>query len=114
MHWCRNVHPLVELGCGRSGQCLNFFFFFTMDESTLISCGEQDTVQSNSYTHFFVIKCTNCTSNSSFKNTSPFLIEIFFKSILGDVCSDKKLQSGHLLVEISAANQSQLFSNCKK
>lgn len=74
----------------------------------------ETTLQTNCFTHIFVIKCTDIISNGSFRNTSPFLITKTFQSIPSDVCTIKNLHSSDLLVEASSANRLQLHSNCKE
>lgn len=66
------------------------FSFFTMDGSISLSsasptCEEQQTVQNYFFIFFFIIKHTGSISDSSFKNTSSFLIAKTFQSSLDNV-----------------------------
>ena len=64
------------------------------------------------FTQYFIVKCTDSTSNTSFRNISPFLIAKTCHSILREVHSIKKLECGDLMVEVSSANQSNILSKC--
>ena len=76
-----------------------------------LPCGEQLNVQNSYFTRYFIVKRTDSTSNTSFKNTSPFLIAKTFHSILGEVRSIKKLKSGDLMIEVSSVDESNML--CK-
>ena len=82
--------------------------------STSLPCEEQQNRQASSFTHYFIIKHIDSTSKNSFKSTSPFLIAKSLQSVLGEVHSIRKLKSDDLLVEVSAATKSNIFSRSTK
>ena len=89
-----------------------FFIEKNSTSSFSLPCEEQLNVQNSYFTRSFIVKHTDSTSNTSFKNTLPFLIAETFHSILGEVHSIKKFKSGVLMVEVSSANQSNTLSKC--
>ena len=94
-----------------------FACFFAMDKNNIASspsllCGEQQISPNLCFTRYFIVKRIDNNSNTSFKNTSPFLIVKTFHSILGDAHGIRKLQSGDLMVEVSSAKQSNILSAC--
>ena len=80
--------------------------------SPSLPCGEQQIAQTPCFTRYFIVKRIDNTSNTSFKNTSPFFTAKTFHSFLGDTHGIRKLQSGDLMVEVFSAKQSSIISAC--
>ena len=69
-------------GVSRSLNLLYFIMDVKDTSSTSLPCGEQKIVQTFNFSRYFIIKRTDCTSNDSFKITSPFLIAKTFQCAL--------------------------------
>lgn len=114
MHWCAAPCWLGREWCDWCLNCIvfsygwkyvNFFYFFPINNKlywTFLSY------------FFFIIHRTDSVSDSSFKKTSLFLISKIFQSVLGGVCSIKKLHSGDFLVKVTSASPSELLSKVKR
>ena len=91
--------------------------FFSMDKNSITSSPsllyeEQQIVLTHCFTRYFIIKLIDNISNTSFKNTSPFLITKTFHSVLRDAHKIRKLQSSDTMVEVPSAKQSSILSAC--
>ncbi|GBM97935.1 hypothetical protein AVEN_228361-1 [Araneus ventricosus] len=69
---------------------------------------ESTSKRSNFPTYFIIHRIS--TSNETFHNVSPFLVEKGITSSVGEVKSTKKLRSGDLLVEVESPMQAKLIA----
>ncbi|GBN17300.1 hypothetical protein AVEN_131247-1, partial [Araneus ventricosus] len=66
----------------------------------------ESTSKRNNFPTYFIIHRIS-TSNETFHNVSPFLVEKGITSSVGEVKSTKKLRSGDLLVEVESPKQAK-------
>ncbi|GBN38828.1 hypothetical protein AVEN_265111-1 [Araneus ventricosus] len=66
----------------------------------------ESTSKRNNFPTYFIIHRIS-TSNETFHNVSPFLVEKGITSSVGEVKSTKKLRSGDLLVEVASPKQAK-------